>query len=132
MSQEFFWLALTVAMTGLIWVPYILDRIATRGLMGTFANPDPKLPEQSDWAERMKAAHYNAVENLVVFAPLILMLHALNISTAATVAAAATYFWARLVHLVVYTMGMPVVRTLAFAVGFLAQAVLLLAVFGVM
>ena len=50
----------------------------------------------------------------------------------ATVAAAATYFWARLVHLVVYTMGMPVIRTLAFAVGFLAQAVLLLAVFGVM
>ncbi len=132
MSQEFFWLALTVAMTGLIWVPYILDRIAKRGLMDTFANPAPELPRQSDWAERMKAAHYNAVENLVVFAPLILMLHALNISTAATVAAAATYFWARLVHLVVYTMGIPVVRTLAFAVGFFAQAVLLLAVFGVM
>ncbi len=132
MSQEFFWLALTVAMTGLIWVPYILDRIATRGLMGTFANPGPKLPQQSVWAERMKAAHYNAVENLMVFAPLVLMLHALNISTGATVAAAATYFWARLIHLVVYTMGIPVVRTLAFAVGFFAQAVLLLAVFGVM
>ena len=81
MSQEFFWLALTVAMTGLIWVPYILDRVATRGLMGTLANPGPELPQQSDWAERMKAAHYNAVENLVVFAPLVLMLHALNIST---------------------------------------------------
>ena len=132
MSQEFFWLALTVAMTGLIWVPYILDRIATRGLMATLGNPGPELPAQSGWAERMKAAHYNAVENLVIFAPLVLMLHALNISTAATVAAAATYFWARLIHLVVYTMGLPVVRTLAFAVGFLAQAVLLLAVFGVM
>ena len=132
MSQEFFWLALTVAMTGLIWVPYILDRIATRGLMGAFANPGPELAKQSDWAERMKAAHYNAIENLAVFATLVLMLHALNISTAATVAAAATYFWARLVHLVVYTMGVPVVRTLAFAVGFFAQAVLLLAVFGVM
>jgi uncharacterized MAPEG superfamily protein len=132
MSQEFFWLALTVAMTGLMWVPYILDRIATRGLMGTFANPGPELAKQSDWAERMKAAHYNAVENLMVFAPLILMLHALSISTTATVAAAATYFWARLVHFVVYTMGLPVVRTLAFAVGFFAQAVLLLALFGVM
>ena len=132
MSQEFFWLALTVAMTGLIWVPYILDRVAKRGLMGTMANPGPGLAKQSEWAERMRAAHYNAVENLAVFAPLILMLHALNISTGATVAAAATYFWARLVHLVVYTMGIPVLRTLAFAVGFLAQAVLLLAVFGVM
>ncbi len=100
--------------------------------MGTFANPSPDLPRQSDWAERMKAAHYNAVENLMVFAPLVLMLHALNISTAATVAAAATYFWARLVHLVVYTMGIPVVRTLAFLVGFVAEAVLLFAVFGLM
>ncbi len=119
-------------MTGLIWVPYILDRLATRGIMGTFANPSPDQPRQSEWAERMIAAHYNAVENLVVFAPLILLLHALNISTGATVAAAATYFWARLVHLVVYTLGIPVVRTLAFAVGFCAQAVLLLAVFGLM
>jgi uncharacterized MAPEG superfamily protein len=100
--------------------------------MGTLANPGPELAKQSDWAERMKAAHYNAVENLMVFAPLILMLHALSISTTATVAAAATYFWARLVHFVVYTMGLPVVRTLAFAVGFFAQAVLLLALFGVM
>lgn len=132
MSQEFFWLALTVALTGLVWVPYILERIAARGLMGTFANPGPELPPQSAWAERMKAAHYNAVENLVVFAPLVLMLHAVNISTSATVAAAATYFWARLIHLVVYTMGIPVIRTLAFAVGFFAQAVLLLAFFGVM
>ncbi len=119
-------------MTGLIWVPYILDRFATRGLMGTFANPSPQLPQQSVWAERMKAAHYNAIENLAVFATLVLMLHALNISTGATVAAAATYFWARLVHLVVYAMGIPVLRTLAFLVGFFAQAVLLLAVFGLM
>jgi hypothetical protein len=34
MSTELFWLMLTVAMTGLFWVPYILDRIMVRGLMG--------------------------------------------------------------------------------------------------
>src|SRR5262249_23212293 len=39
MSNELFWLALTVAMTGLFWVPYILDRIMVRGLMGALANP---------------------------------------------------------------------------------------------
>ncbi len=132
MSAEFFWLALTVAMTGLIWVPYMLDRAAVRGVGGVLANPDPDAGPQSPWAERMMAAHTNAVENLVVFAPLVLMLQALNISTGATVAAAATFFWARLVHLVVYTVGIPGIRTLAFVVGFLAQAVLLLAVFGIM
>ncbi len=131
MSTEFFWLALTVVMTGLIWVPYILDRFATRGIMGTFETPGPDSKPQSAWATRMKAAHYNAVENLAIFAPLVLMLGALNISTPTTAAACATFFWARLVHLVVYTMGIPVVRTLAFLVGFGAQAVLLLALFGV-
>ena len=44
--------------------------------------------------------------------------------------ACAVYFWARLAHVIVYTMGVPVLRTLAFAVGFAAQAALALAVFG--
>lgn len=129
MSQEFFWLALTVAMTGLTWVLYMLDRSAVRGVMATLGNPVPGAKPQSAWAERMIASHGNAIENLAVFAPLVLMLDALNISTGVTIAASATYFWARLIHLVVFTIGIPVARTLAFVVGFGAQAVLLLALF---
>ncbi len=103
----------------------------TRGLMGTFANPGPDLPKQSDWAERVKDAHYNAVENLVVFAPLALMLNALEHFDRSD-GGGGLFLGARLAHLVVYTMGIVVVRTLAFAVGFFAQAVLVLALFGVM
>jgi uncharacterized MAPEG superfamily protein len=130
MSAELYWLTLTVAMTGLLWVPYILDRFATRGIMGTFANPSPDLPAQSAWAERLKAAHYNTVENLVVFAPLVLTLHVLGISTATTVLACAVFFWARLAYVVIYTMGVVVLRTLAFSIAFFAQAALVLAIFG--
>jgi uncharacterized MAPEG superfamily protein len=130
MSKEILWLAMTVAMTGLIWVPYILDRFVVWGLMGTLGNPPPSPPRQSEWAERMMKAHKNAVENLALFAPLVLMLAVLNISTPVTVAAAATFFYARLAHLVVYTIGIPVLRTLAFAVGFGAEVVLFLALFG--
>jgi len=36
-----------------------------------------------------------------------------------------TYFFARLVHFVVYTLGIPVARTLAFTAGWLAQLVLI-------
>lgn len=129
MSRELFWLVLTVAMTGLIWLPYILDRIAVRGLMGTMANPSPRDTPQSAWAERMMAAHTNAVENLVLFAPLVLVAQALSITTATTAFACALYFWSRLVHVVVYTLGIPVLRTLAFAGGFVAQAILMLALF---
>ena len=76
-------------MTGLLWVPYILDRFMVRGLMAAMANPSPKDKPQSAWAERLIAAHINAVENLVVFAPLVLTARALGIATGATAFACA-------------------------------------------
>jgi len=130
MSKELLWLTLTVILTGLMWVPYILDRIMVRGLMGAMDNPSRRDKPQSAWAQRLYFAHTNAVENLVIFAPLVLILDAQGHSTAATATACAVYFWARLAHAVVYTMGVPVLRTLAFAVGFVAQVALVLAVFG--
>jgi uncharacterized MAPEG superfamily protein len=130
MNRELLWLTLTVILTGLMWVPYILDRLKVRGLMGTLANPSRKDKPQSPWAQRLYFAHSNAVENLIIFAPLVLILDAQGHSTESTVIACAVYFWSRLVHAIVYTMGVPVLRTLAFTVGFLAQAALVLAVFG--
>ncbi len=130
MTKELFWLTMTVAFTGLLWIPYILDRMKTRGLMATMDNPSREGPPQSPWAQRLYFAHTNAVENLVIFAPLVLILDNLGHSTQITAAACAVYFWARLAHVIVYTIGVPVLRTLAFAAGFAAQAVLLLAVFG--
>ena len=132
MSKELFWLTLTVAMTGLLWVPYILDRIMIRGTMAAMANPSPTDAPQSAWAQRMMAAHANSVENLVVFAPLVLTAQALNIHTATTAFACAFFFWCRLAHAAVYTAGLPVLRTLAFTGGFIAQAMLVLAIFRVM
>jgi uncharacterized MAPEG superfamily protein len=130
MSKELLWLTLTIILTGLMWVPYILDRIMVRGLMGAMDNPSRRDKPQSAWAQRLYFAHTNAVENLAIFAPLVLILDAQGHSTAATAMACAVYFWARLAHAIVYTMGVPVLRTLSFAVGFAAQAALVLAVFG--
>ncbi|MBV9953768.1 MAG: MAPEG family protein [Pseudolabrys sp.] len=130
MTRELLWLTLTVIMTGLLWLPYIIDRIMVRGVQGAMANPSRRDKPQSPWAERLYFAHTNAVENLIVFAPLVLILDSMNYTTGATVTACAAYFWARLAHAVVYTMGIPVLRTVAFTVGFLAQAVLALAIFG--
>ncbi len=66
----------------------------------------------------------------MIFAALVLTLNAQCHSTESTVLACAVYFWARLVHALVFWAGLPVLRTLAFAVGFLAQVALVLAVFG--
>ena len=130
MTKELMWLTLTVILTGLLWVPYILDRIKVRGLKATLGNPTRTDKPQSPWAQRLYFAHTNAVDNLVIFAPLVLILDSQGYSTPGTVTSCAVYFWARLAHAIVYTMGVPVLRTLAFTVGFLAQAALVLAVFG--
>ena len=40
MSRELLWLTLTIGVTALIWVPYILDRIyGARPVGATLANP---------------------------------------------------------------------------------------------
>jgi uncharacterized MAPEG superfamily protein len=130
MSGELQWLTWTVILTGVLWVPYILDRIVVRGLLGAMANPSPADKPQSLWAQRLQKAHFNAVENLVIFSTLVLTLQLMHHSTQSTVLACAVYFWARLVHAVVFTAGIPVVRTLAFAAGFVAQVSLVLAVLG--
>ena len=132
MSTELLWLTLTTLMTALFWVPYILDRIAVRGLAGAMANPSPQDKPQSAWAERAIKAHHNAVENLAVFAALVLTAHLLGISNGLTGAAAVIYFLARLAHFLVFTAGIPVARTLAFAVGWLAQMALALSILGIL
>ena len=77
----------------------------------------------------MMFAHDNAVENLIIFAPLVLILNAIDYSSTTTVIACNVYFWSRLAHLIVYTAGLPVFRTLVWVVGFFAQAALALAIF---
>jgi uncharacterized MAPEG superfamily protein len=129
LTPELKWLTLTVIFTGLLWIPYILNRAQVRGIMGTMANPSRNDKPHAEWANRLMFAHDNAVENLVIFAPLVLILAQIDYSTKWTVYACVVYFWARVAHLIVYTLGLPVFRTLAFTVGFLAQVVLALAIF---
>jgi uncharacterized MAPEG superfamily protein len=129
MTPEIFWLTLTVILTGLLWVPYVLNRTAIRGIGGAMANPSRTDRPHAEWATRLMFAHDNAIENLIVFAPLVLILAQIDYSSKWTVYACAVYFWSRVVHLIVYTLGLPVFRTLAFLVGFFAQVVLALAIF---
>ncbi len=121
MNTELSYLVAVTAFTGLMWIPYILDRIAMWGLADTVGYPETPKP-QSPWARRMKSAHANAVENLVVFASLVLVAHVVGVSNNVTAIACIVYFWARVVHFLAYTAAIPWVRTLGFAAGFFAQA----------
>ena len=120
MSAELMYLTLVTTFTAVMWIPYILNLILVRGITDAVGYPDDPKP-MAPWAQKMKAAHANAVENLVVFAALVLIANATGANNDCTAAAAAVYFWARVVHFFAYTFRIPWVRTLAFVVGWLAQ-----------
>lgn len=126
------WLLATTLLTGLLWVPYVLDRMVRLGIPRSLGNPQPgDWDQQSAWARRAHRAHLNAVEGLVVFAPLALLAGREAGDAAALAAtAAATYFFARLAHAVVYVVGLPGLRTIAFLISFGAQLTLASVVFG--
>ena len=125
MTSELMSLTWVTTLTAVMWMPYILNMIAVRGLVDAVGYPDDPKP-LSAWAAKMKAAHANAVENLVVFAALVLIADAAGVSNATTVLACELYFWARLVHLLSYTFAIPWVRTIAFVAGFACQIAIVL------
>lgn len=129
-TPELTYTALSAGLTGVLWMPIILNRLREMGLWRALANPEPDVRPQANWAYRLASAHRNAIENLVVFAPLALSVHVLGIGTSLTAAAAALFFWSRLAHALIYTLGVPLLRTLAFVAGFAAQAILLLRILG--
>ena len=111
MKPELFWLALTATMTGLFWVPYILNRAIHAGFPGALLTPTMQAaPVEAEWALRAKRAHSNAIENLVVFATLVVVAQLAGVSNSTTAFAAALYFWARLGHFLALTFGIPADR----------------------
>lgn len=121
MTTELINLAWVTTFTALLWVPYILNRIVVgKGLLHEIGYPDEPT-QMSPWAERMKRAHANAVENLVVFATLVLIAHVTGARSGVTTLAATIYLWTRIAHAGSYTFAIPWVRTVSFSVGWGCQ-----------
>jgi len=123
MSVELKYLTIVSVFTALMWIPYILNVIMVRGVLDAVGYPENPKP-MAPWATRMKAAHYNAVENLVVFAALVIIANAAGVKGEATALACMVYFWARVVHFIAYTFAISWFRTIAFVVGFGCQITL--------
>ena len=125
-TPELYALTLISTATALMWVPYVLARMTTHGVLRAIGTPGPGYPADAPWADRARRAHINAIENLAVFAPLVLVGAIVEVSTKATVLSAEIYVVARLVHYVIYVAGIPILRTLAFLAG--ASATLAIAI----
>lgn len=130
LSDEVFYAVLAAAFTGVLWIPIIVNRLREMGAWKALKNPQPDVRPEANWAYRLANAHRNAIENLVVFAPLALAITQSGQGNALTASAAAWFFWSRVAHAVIYTFGVPLLRTIAFAIGFSAQMILALRLLG--
>jgi uncharacterized MAPEG superfamily protein len=123
MSTALMYLAWTAVITVLMWIPYTLQLIQGQGMMAAVGNRDNIKP-MAAWAERCKRAHLNAVENLVVFAALVLVAQASGHTSAVIGTAAMIYFWARVLHYIVYAAGLPWLRTIVWTIGWICLLVI--------
>lgn len=124
LSTELYYLIQTCLLTGLLWVPYILNRMIEDSPIPALWNPMPDTRPKAQWAERLMRAHENAVENLVVFAPLVLIIEILKVGTEVTAMACMVYFIARVAHAIIFTFAIPLLRVISFLVAFAAQMTL--------
>ncbi len=123
MTTELHWLVLTILLTAILWMPYIINRLFEGGILHGIWDPDGETASKVPWAQRLMSAHVNAVENLIVFAPLVIITHILGMNTALTASAAVLYFLSRLAHAILFTLRVPILRIVAFLAGFSAQMI---------
>jgi uncharacterized MAPEG superfamily protein len=82
------------------------------------------LPVYTGIAGRARRAHLNMVENLVLFAALVLIAAAAGKANAMTALGATLFFWGRLAYAIIYVIGIPWLRTLAWFVAVIGMALI--------
>jgi uncharacterized MAPEG superfamily protein len=129
MSVELSMLAWSALLTLLLAVPYALGLILERGLPAMAGNRE-NFAEVAGWKGRSIRAHKNMVENLIPFAAVVLVAQAAGISNESTILGAQLFLGSRVIHAIVYTLGVPWVRTLAYAGGLIGTIMIFMQIIG--
>ena len=79
--------------------------------LSTLAGNREGMPELRGWAGRASRAHRNMLENLVLFAALVLVAVAAGKTNGTTLLGAQIFLCARIVYALVYIAGVPWLRT---------------------
>ena len=84
------------------------------------------MPEIKGWGGRAARAHRNMVENLVLFAALVLIVVVAGRTNATTLLGAQIFVWARMAYAVIYIAGIPWLRTAVWGVSVVGMAMIFL------
>jgi uncharacterized MAPEG superfamily protein len=117
MSTEIALLVWSVALCFGQMLVAVLGSLSQVGLPALAGNRDDLPPPSAGWVARAHRAHRNMLENLLLFAALVLALAATATSSATTVLGAQLFFWGRFAYAAIYLAGIPWLRTAAWAVS---------------
>jgi uncharacterized MAPEG superfamily protein len=84
------------------------------------------VPTLTGWAGRAQRAHRNMLENLALFAVLVLVAHIAGKSGPMVLLGAQIFFWARLAYALIYVAGIPWLRTASWAVSVVGMILIFL------
>jgi uncharacterized MAPEG superfamily protein len=116
MKPELVWLLWAVALTFAQMLVAVSGATLQVGLPALAGNREG-LPPFTGWAGRAQRAHRNMLENLVLFAALVLIATTADRTNAVTLLGAQLFFWARLAYAFVYLAGIPWLRTAVWTVS---------------
>lgn len=122
MTTEIAYMAWAALLTAGLWIPYIIAQVQSNGFLSAEDYRDPTPRKVPLWGQRAYRAHINAVEAFAPFAALILAIKLTGSESAMTAVWAAVFFYARLLHAIVFLMAIPYLRTVIFTIGFVAVA----------
>jgi uncharacterized MAPEG superfamily protein len=116
MKPELFLLLLAVVLTFAQMLVAVTGAMLQVGLPALAGNREG-LPPPTGWAGRAQRAHRNMLENLVLFAVLVLIAVVSNKANAVTLFGAQLFVGARAAYAVIYLVGIPWLRTAAWFVS---------------
>ncbi len=116
MTQDLTLLACAVVLTFLQGIVAGMGANRQMGLP-TMAGNRERLPEILGWPGRAARAHRNMLENLPLFAALVLIAHVAGRTNGVSILGEHIFVWSRLVYAVVYAVGVTGLRSVVFAVS---------------
>jgi uncharacterized MAPEG superfamily protein len=125
---------MTPELTLLVWsaiLAFVQMLVAVAGAqlqvgLPVLAGNREDLPPIVGWAGRARRAQFNMLENLLLFAILVLVAQIAGKTNAMTLLGCQIFFWARVAYAVVYIVGVPWLRTAVWVVSVIGLLLILL------
>ena len=92
--------------------------------LGMLAGNREGLEPLTGFAGRAQRAHWNMLESLPLFIALVLVAHIAGRANGATVTGCELFFWGRFFHWILYVIGVPWLRTVAWVISVIGLIVI--------